>query len=64
VSKETGYFQKDIIERRFSDAKHWYCEINSIKAQEYQTTLIKAMDECDTFHTSVSHIYFSAQKPL
>lgn len=62
-SKETGYLQKDLTERRFREAKRWYCKFNNLSEKEYTSTLIKAIDECDSYNTSVRCLYFSAQKP-
>lgn len=63
-SKETGYLQKDLIERRFRESKRWYCKFNNLSDQEYTSTLAKAIDECDEYNTSVRSLYFSGQKPL
>ncbi|CEP14464.1 hypothetical protein [Parasitella parasitica] len=61
--KETGYLQKDIIERRFRESKRWYCKFNNLTEREYTKTLVQAMDECDYYNTTVCSFYFSAQKP-
>jgi hypothetical protein len=62
--RETGYLQKDLVERRFRENKRWYCQFNHTSEKEYTTTMIKAMDECDQYKTSIRSFYYSAQKSV
>jgi hypothetical protein len=61
--RETGYLQKDLVERRFRENQRWYCQFNRIPEKEYANTVIRAIDECDQHKTSVRSFYYSAQKP-
>lgn len=61
--KETGYLQKDLIERKFRESKRWMCKFNNISEQEFASVLSKGIDECDEYNTFVRSLYYSAQKP-
>ncbi|OBZ87567.1 Demethylmenaquinone methyltransferase [Choanephora cucurbitarum] len=61
--KETGYLQRDLVERKFREGKRWICKANSINEKEFSDTLTAAMEECDRHSTTALNFYFCAQKP-
>lgn len=61
--KETGYLQKDLIERRYREVKRWLCSCNHVSENEFLHFLIEAMDECEEHKTSIQQLYYCAQKP-
>ncbi|KAG0187937.1 hypothetical protein DFQ28_005652 [Apophysomyces sp. BC1034] len=61
--KETGYLFKDLVERRFREAKRWICEFANVSEEEYLDTVAIALDECDSSKASMRLLYYAAQKP-
>ncbi|KAF7726738.1 hypothetical protein EC973_008512 [Apophysomyces ossiformis] len=61
--RESGYLYKDLLERRFREAKKCICECAQIDEEEYVNTTAIAMEECSSSKASVCLYCYSAQKP-
>lgn len=61
--KETGYLQRDMIERSYRESKRWLCSCNHVSDKHFTNTLLSAMEECDNYKTNTHTFYYAGQKP-